>query len=234
MTVCRSLRPGERVPTRSTRSAATIGPFPNRLGGSGCGTLTNPGNPNNYIKTQCFAVPTAPSPAFWSANCDPAPPSLGTALAPGDLRCFNLRGNAGRNILIGPGVTSLDFSLFQEQLHQENLGEVQHSVPRGDLQHSQPPELCSARQPHQHRHFRWNGCAEPCGGLDYKDNHNSARNSVCDESDFLAHRESLLLLLDAVGLTESGTAARIEAWFSCFLQLSAAEPCCVFIYDDDR
>ncbi len=87
--------------------------FPNRLGGSGCGTLTNPGNPNNYIRTQCFAVPTAPSQTFWNANCDPAPPSLGNALAPGDLRCFNLRGNAGRNILIGPGVTSLDFSLFK-------------------------------------------------------------------------------------------------------------------------
>jgi Carboxypeptidase regulatory-like domain/TonB-dependent Receptor Plug Domain/TonB dependent receptor len=87
--------------------------FPNRLVGSGCGTLTNPGNPNNYIKTQCFAVPTAPSQAFFSANCDPAPPSLGAALAPGDLRCFNLRGNAGRNILIGPGITSLDFSLFK-------------------------------------------------------------------------------------------------------------------------
>jgi len=87
--------------------------FPNRVSGSGCGNLTNPGNPNNYIKTDCFAVPTAPSQAFFSANCDPAPPSLGTALAPGDLRCFNLRGNAGRNILIGPGITSLDFSLFK-------------------------------------------------------------------------------------------------------------------------
>jgi Carboxypeptidase regulatory-like domain/TonB-dependent Receptor Plug Domain/TonB dependent receptor len=87
--------------------------FPNRLGGSRCGNLTNPGNPNNYIKTDCFAVPTAPSQAFFSANCNPAPPSLGTALAPGDLRCFNLRGNAGRNILIGPGITSLDFSLFK-------------------------------------------------------------------------------------------------------------------------
>jgi hypothetical protein len=87
--------------------------FPNRLGGSGCGTLTNPGNPNNYIKTGCFAVPTAPTQAFWRTNCDPAPPSLGSALAPGDLRCFNLRGNAGRNILTGPGVTSLDFSLFK-------------------------------------------------------------------------------------------------------------------------
>lgn len=39
--------------------------------------------------------------------------SVGGPLAPGDLRCFNLRGNAGRNILIGPGVTSLDFSMFK-------------------------------------------------------------------------------------------------------------------------
>src|SRR6266571_878111 len=30
--------------------------FPNRLGGPGCKTLTNPGNPNNYVKTQCFAI----------------------------------------------------------------------------------------------------------------------------------------------------------------------------------
>src|SRR6266699_1145814 len=29
------------------------------------------------------------------------------------LPCFNLRGNAERNILVGPGVTSLDFSLFK-------------------------------------------------------------------------------------------------------------------------
>jgi len=27
--------------------------------------------------------------------------------------CFNLRGNSGRNILIGPGVTNLDFSVFK-------------------------------------------------------------------------------------------------------------------------
>jgi len=27
--------------------------------------------------------------------------------------CFNLRGNAGRNILIGPGLTELDFSVFK-------------------------------------------------------------------------------------------------------------------------
>ena len=86
--------------------------FPDRLGGSGCSTLTNPGNPNNYIKTQCFAVPTAPNVAFYNANCDPG---FGSANPqdPTYLQCFNLRGNGGRNILIGPGEVNLDFSVFK-------------------------------------------------------------------------------------------------------------------------
>src|SRR3981189_34313 len=93
--------------------------FATRLGGPGCASLTNPGNPANYVKTQCFAIPTAPDPAFWNANCDPAPPSLGVPIgdpsAPplSPLAFFNLRGNAGRNILIGPGITNLDFSVFK-------------------------------------------------------------------------------------------------------------------------
>lgn len=81
--------------------------FPNRLGGPGCASLTNPGNPNNYIKTQCFAIPTAPNATFWAANnCQG-----GDGVT--NLQCFNLRGNAGRNILIGPGITNLDFSVFK-------------------------------------------------------------------------------------------------------------------------
>jgi hypothetical protein len=104
--------------------------FPNRLGGSGCNTLTQPGNPNQYVKVSppCFQVPTAPNLSWWNANCDPAPPSLGYAFNPSNpatpvngnsapwlppLACFNLRGNAGRNILVGPGVTSLDFSVYK-------------------------------------------------------------------------------------------------------------------------
>jgi hypothetical protein len=80
--------------------------FTNRLGGPGCKTLTNPGNPNNYVKTQCFAVPTAPDLAFWNANnCQGGDTT--------NLQCFNLRGNAGRNIITGPGITSLDFSIFK-------------------------------------------------------------------------------------------------------------------------
>jgi len=99
--------------------------YPNRLGGPGCRTLTNPGNPNNYIKTQCFSIPNAPNSAFWTANCDPAPPSLGGPIAEplSPLACFNLRGNAGRNILIGPGTTDLDFSLFKNN-HIKRISET--------------------------------------------------------------------------------------------------------------
>jgi hypothetical protein len=104
--------------------------FPNRLSSPGCKTLTNPGSVTKYIKTECFQVPTAP-PDLPFSNCNPQPPSLvdsnGNQIViahPQDPKqdgadwlparpCFNLRGNAGRNILIGPGLTSLDFSLFK-------------------------------------------------------------------------------------------------------------------------
>lgn len=58
---------------------------PNWVVGPGCQYLSNPGNPNQYIKTQCLAFPN-----------------------PG-----NLRGNLGRNTVIGPGLANLDFSLFK-------------------------------------------------------------------------------------------------------------------------
>ena len=77
--------------------------YPNRLRGSGCSTAVNPGS-LSYVNTQCFAVPTAPSASFYTANCNPA------FAFP---TCINLAGNAGRNSLIGPGLTDLDFSLFK-------------------------------------------------------------------------------------------------------------------------
>jgi hypothetical protein len=59
--------------------------YPDRLNLPGCNTPVNPGNPNAYIKLSCFA---APSPA--------------TRL-----------GNAGRNVLVGPGLLDWDASLFK-------------------------------------------------------------------------------------------------------------------------
>jgi hypothetical protein len=89
--------------------------YPNVVPGCNPIDLNFHNNPNGpiYIKPGCFTVPVAPSPAFWTANCDPAPPSVGAALAPGDLSCYNLRGNVGRNTLSGPGLMNLDFSVFK-------------------------------------------------------------------------------------------------------------------------
>jgi Carboxypeptidase regulatory-like domain/TonB dependent receptor len=97
--------------------------YPNRLTGPGCNSLVNPGNPVQYVKTQCFAVPTAPSQAFWDANCDPAPPGVGGPLPAGDLRCFNLRGNAGRNIMTAPGLINMDFAVFKNN-HIRRISET--------------------------------------------------------------------------------------------------------------
>ena len=89
--------------------------FPNRVAGCNPINLNFKNNPAGplYVNTNCFAVPTAPDANYWSANCDPAPPSFGGSLPTGDLRCFNLRGNSGRNIMIGPGLMNLDFSVFK-------------------------------------------------------------------------------------------------------------------------
>lgn len=77
--------------------------YPNRLRASGCSSAVNPGS-IDYVKSQCFAVPTAPNAGFYAANCNPA------FAFP---TCINLAGNSGRNSLIGPGLTNLDFSLFK-------------------------------------------------------------------------------------------------------------------------
>jgi hypothetical protein len=83
--------------------------FPNRVTtGAGCATAVNPGS-IHYINTACFAVPTAPSMAFYNANCNSNTAKGGLAFP----MCANLAGNAGRNSLIGPGLTDLDFSLFK-------------------------------------------------------------------------------------------------------------------------
>jgi len=58
---------------------------PNVLTGAGCGSHVNAGNPNHYIRTQCFEVPNP----------------------------INIRGNLGRNTLTGPGLLNFDFSVVK-------------------------------------------------------------------------------------------------------------------------
>jgi hypothetical protein len=83
--------------------------YPDRV--PGC----NPVNANfkqanlAYINTNCFTLPAA-TPAI-AAQCEPFGPSGGGAPIPGT--CSNLFGNAGRNTIIGPGLSNFDFSLFK-------------------------------------------------------------------------------------------------------------------------
>ena len=60
--------------------------LPDRLTGPGCESAVNTGNPTNYIKTQCFAVPNP----YWRL------------------------GNSGRNSLVGPGLSNADLSLLKD------------------------------------------------------------------------------------------------------------------------
>jgi hypothetical protein len=61
-----------------------------------------------YLNSNCFSLPVA-TPAI-AANCVPfaaAPTVNGTAT------CANLRGNVGRNTILGPGLSKLDLSVFK-------------------------------------------------------------------------------------------------------------------------
>jgi hypothetical protein len=66
--------------------------YPNRLGGPGCNSLVNKGNVDHYIKLDCFAFPTPElhNGQYWLSG-----------------------GNLGRNSIPGPGLGTLDLSLFK-------------------------------------------------------------------------------------------------------------------------
>ena len=84
--------------------------YPDRLTGPGCQSLVHPGDPNNYIKTECFALPTAP--ASFASQCMDASDAVNPAPV-GRVYCLNRRGNAGRNIIPGAGLVNLDLSFFK-------------------------------------------------------------------------------------------------------------------------
>jgi hypothetical protein len=81
--------------------------YPDRLTGPGCQSPVNPGNVQNYIKLNCFALPMS-TPDI-AAECTP----FGAPAAPVTGTCANLLGNAGRNSIVGPGLATWDFSLFK-------------------------------------------------------------------------------------------------------------------------
>jgi len=84
----------------------TINP-PQFLAGPGCtsaNSVVNVGNPNAYLNTKCLGL--VPQTAANTPYCDTARArGLGV---PGT--CPNIRGDLGRNSIIGPGLINFDFS----------------------------------------------------------------------------------------------------------------------------
>lgn len=88
--------------------------FPDRVGGTSCSSLVNPGHVNDYIKTQCFTIPAAP--ASFASICSQQTQSTIPPYVPppaGQITCTNRRGNLGRNSMVGPPLKNFDFSLFK-------------------------------------------------------------------------------------------------------------------------
>ena len=77
---------GDRAGSKADTTGSSLGQPPDRIDTPGCATLTNPGDPNHYVKTECFAFP-----------------------ADGVL------GNLARNALSSPGLSTLDFVLVKTQ-----------------------------------------------------------------------------------------------------------------------
>lgn len=108
--------------TGANNAAAVDPDFPNQLKGSGCQRPVNPQNPANYLKLNCFTLPTAPDMAFWTANCDQTKKIYGSPATTEPYPvCLNLLGNAGRNSVIGPGLSDLDFSVFKNNKITEKI-----------------------------------------------------------------------------------------------------------------
>jgi hypothetical protein len=109
--------------------------FPSRVFGPGCGgNPVNPRNVLNFVKVNCFVPPTAP--VSFAKVCQPAA-AIVSALIPNT--CMNLLGNAGRNQLVGPGFSELDFSLFKnipirERLHAQFRAEFFNVLNRANFQ----------------------------------------------------------------------------------------------------
>jgi hypothetical protein len=68
-----------------------------------------------YLNVSCFTPPAAPTSSLGSLPFACAPfPGASSLPAGSPLQyCANLRGNLGRNTVIGPGLTKLDLSVFK-------------------------------------------------------------------------------------------------------------------------
>jgi len=100
---------GDSLGTQSTDNNMGI---PDLVRGPDCQSLVNSGNFVSYINTSCFQVPRS-TPEIADRCTHANMVDSGGAVVPDTGSCLNLLGNLGRNLLIGPGRMTLDFSLFK-------------------------------------------------------------------------------------------------------------------------
>jgi hypothetical protein len=87
--------------------------YPNRLTGPGCGAPVSSRNTANYIKADCFTLPTLP--VAQQALCTPGSfANAATAAPAGQVYCQNLLGNGSKNGVYGPGLVNFDFSAVKD------------------------------------------------------------------------------------------------------------------------
>lgn len=81
-----------------------VNPFnmPDRVNSPECKNPVNPGNPDHYIKVECFVAPNRGSATV--------PPTQAPRL-----------GNTGRNSIIGPGISNFDLSLIKNSKIRERF-----------------------------------------------------------------------------------------------------------------
>jgi hypothetical protein len=100
-------------------------------------------------------------------------------------QCFNLRGNAGRNILTGPGTSSLDFSLFKnnpikrisENFNVQFRAEVFNILNRANFAAPVAPDNVTI--------FDSSGASVAGAGLLTSTTTTRARDSICFQTDLV-------------------------------------------------
>ncbi len=83
-----------------------------------------------YINPNCFTLPSVAAATALPYPCIPFP--SGPKLPAGQVYCANLRGNLGRNVLIGPGLSKLDVSVFKNN-HMRRISENFNAQFRAEI-----------------------------------------------------------------------------------------------------
>ena len=140
--------------------------YPDRI--SGC----NPINSNwrttlQYVNLSCFAAPYAPASMASQCATNSYPGASLAQLPSGMIYCQNLFGNSGRNSLVGPGLTNLDFMVFKNN-YVRRISESFNVQFRAEFFNIlKSPQLSAAdRQRNNFQQFR-SSCFRHAGEIGY-------------------------------------------------------------------